>query len=235
MQVAGPQNLASLDRRNHRMYLLTIRSHTMKKLVVLLLASLIASSAFAVMDPDPNGIGIYFDLTADDNCKMVGASMPFNAYLILTNTDAPTVSAYEVGYLNVVPAGMESLLFRLSSLIANGVVSGLDLGNSSNILDGDHIVGLAAPLVSGPATVLHAWQYMLLSPTVTMEMFISSASQSSIEGIYPVILNAETSTLFQAYHSTGIAGDMPVATVNLEPCVVGVENASFGSVKSLFR
>ena len=68
-----------------------------------------------------------------------------------------------------------------------------------------------------------------------MEMFISSASQSSIEGIYPVILNANDSTLFQAYHSTGIEGILPVATVNIADCVVGVEEASFGSVKSLFR
>jgi hypothetical protein len=207
----------------------------MKKLVVLLLASLIASSAFAVVDPDPNGIGIYFDLTADDNCLMVDANVPFNAYLILTNTDAPTVSAYEVGYLNMVPAGMEGLLFRLASTIANGAVSGLDLGDSSDILEGDHIVGLASPLVAGPATVLHAWQFLLLSPMMTMEMYISSASQSSIEGIYPVILNAETSTLFQAFHSSGIEGNLPVATVNIDDCVVGVEDASFGSVKSLFR
>lgn len=208
----------------------------MKKLVVLLLATLVASSAFAVVDPDPNGIGVYFDTNADDNCLMIGASIPFNAYLILTNTTAPTVSAYEVGYINVVPAGMEGMLFRLASTIANGAVSGLDLGDSSNILEGDHIVGLAAPLVASEATVLHAWQFMLLSPAVTMEMFISSASQSSIPGIYPVILNADDSTLFQAYHSSGLEGDMAVAKVNMgEDCVVSVEEASFGSVKSLFR
>jgi hypothetical protein len=204
----------------------------MKKLVVLLLASLIASSAFAVVDPDPNSCGIYFDLTADNNCLTTGPSIPFFAYLILTNTTAPAVSAYEVGYRNVVPAGMEGLLFRLASSIANGAVSGLDLGNSTNILEGDHIVGLAAPIITGPATVLHAWQYMLLS-TFSMEMFIGSASQSSIPGTFPVILNAANSTLFTAGQSTG-GVDTPVATVNL-PCVVGVEDASFGSVKSLFR
>ncbi len=206
----------------------------MKKLVVLLLASLIASSAFAVVDPDPNGIGIYFDVTANETSLTINPSIPFNAYLILTNTDAPAISAYEVGYRNVVPAGMEGLLFRLASTIANGVVTGLDLGDSSDILAGDHIVGLAAPLVAGPATVLHAWQYMILSPDMTMEMYISAASQSSLPGIYPVILNSDSSTLFQAYHSTGIDGDLPVAGVN-GPVPVAVEDASFGSVKSLFR
>lgn len=208
----------------------------MKKLVVLMLVSLMASSAFAVIDPDPNGIGIYFDLNADVLELDIAPSTPFNAYLILTNTTAPAVSAYEVGYLNVVPMGMESLVFRLASTIANGVVGGLDLGDSSDILAGDHIVGLAAPLVTGPATVLHAWQYMVLAPTVTMEMYISAASQSSIPGDQPVVLNADTSSLFQANQSTGGA-DMPVAGVNVPAGVipVGVEEASFGSVKSLFR
>jgi len=205
----------------------------MKKLVVLLLVSLMAGSAFAVTDPDPDMIGIYFDLNANDNCKVIGPSIPFNAYLILTNTTAPAVSAYEVGYTNVVPSGMESMLFRLASTIANGAVSGLDLGDSSDILAGDHIVGLAAPLQAGPATVLHAWQFMILSPDLTMEMFIGAASQSSLPGTFPVILNASDSTLFTAGQSTG-GIDTPVATVNL-PCVVGVEDASFGSVKSLFR
>ena len=75
---------------------------------------------------------------------------------------------------------------------------------------------------------------MLLAPTVTMEIFLTSAGTSSIEGPYPVILNAESSTLFQAGQSTG-GPDVAVATVNIDDCVVGVEEASFGSVKSLFR
>ena len=37
----------------------------MKKLVLMLMASLlVASSAFAVVDPDPNMLGIYFDESA---------------------------------------------------------------------------------------------------------------------------------------------------------------------------
>ena len=207
----------------------------MKKLVVLLLASLVATSAFAVMDPDPNGIGIYFDLTADNNCSEQAASVPFWAYVILTNTTAPSVSGYEVSYEFVGPA--PGTVFRLNSLIANGDVSGLDLGDSADALVGFHIVGLASPLIASEATVLHAWQLMLLAPA-TMEMHISSAPQSSIEGPYPVILNADDNTLFQAFHFTGTdelgEPSYPVATVNGD-CVVGVEDVSFGSVKSLFR
>jgi len=209
----------------------------MKKLVVLLLASLVATSAFAVIDPDPNSIGIYFDLTADINCSDQATSAPFMAYLILTNTTAPTVSAYEVGYLNVGPGPGQ--LFRLNSLIANGDMTGLDIGDNADPMMGSHIVGLSSPIPGAPATVLHSWQYMLLAP-VGMDMYISAADPSTLEGPFPVILNADGNILFQAFHSTGGPptpdGDpgIPVATVNGD-CVVGTEDVSFGSVKSLFR
>lgn len=49
----------------------------MKKLVVLLLVSLMATSAFAVVDPDPDMIGVYFDATADNNCTTAAANVPF--------------------------------------------------------------------------------------------------------------------------------------------------------------
>ena len=103
-----------------------------------------------------------------------------------------------------------------------------------DILNGDHIVGLSAPMVTTPATIIHSYQFMITNPDLTIEMYLTSAGTSSIEGPFPVILNGESSTLFQAGQSTG-GPDVAVATVNLVDCVVGVEEASFGSVKSLFR
>lgn len=205
----------------------------MKPLLVLFVICLVTTSAFAVIDPDPNLIGIYFDISANENCLFINASIPFNAYLILTNTTALSIGAYEVGYRNEVPPGMESLLFRLSSTIADGIVTGLDLGDSSDILEGDNIVGLAEPLVTSPATVLHSWQYMILSPTVTIEMFVTNSYQPSIPGPYPVILDADTHELFQAYHWHGDP-DFAVATVNID-CAYDMEEVGFGSVKALYR
>ena len=203
----------------------------MKKLVVLLLASLIATSAFAVIDPDPDMIGIYFDTNAEENCKMIDANVPFFAYLIATNPTPANINAYEVGMLNVVPAGNEGMVFRLASNIADGVVSGVDVGVSGP-LGGDHIVGLAEPLVTSPATILHSWQFMMLA-IFPMDMFIFQSSAPSIDDVYPVLQNADGSILYTVGQSTG-GPDIPVAGVNSE-CAVAVEEASFGSVKSLFR
>lgn len=56
----------------------------MKKLVVLLLATLVASTAFAQIDPDSDMMGIYFDVGATSNCTDAAPSVPFFAYLCVT-------------------------------------------------------------------------------------------------------------------------------------------------------
>ena len=203
----------------------------MKKLVVILLASLVATSAFAVIDPDPDMIGIYFDTNADNNCLTIGASTPFFAYVVTTNPTPQLINAYEFGFENRMPAGMGGMLFMLSSGFGSGAAAGVDVG-AHTPLGGDYIVGLAASLTTSPATILHTFNYMLLAPT-TIEMFLFQSSKPSIEGTFPVLQNATGSILYTVGQSTG-GFDVPVATVNL-PCVVGVEDVSFGSVKSLFR
>ena len=154
-------------------------------------------------------------------------------YIILTNTTAPSINAYELGLQLVVPAGMESLLFRLASTIANGVVNGVDVG-TNDVLGGDFIVGLAEPLPAQPALILHSFQYMLLAPMV-VENYLSASSNPSIPGNFPVVQNAEGSILMQV----GIMGgnpEYPVGGVNDHTlCPLSTEKASFGSVKSLYR
>ena len=201
----------------------------MKKLVVLLLASLVATTAFAVIDTDPDMIGIYFDTDADNNCLTTPANVPFFAYLITTNPTPANINAYEFGYNIVVPAGMEGMMFRLADTAPTGSV---DVGNSSNVLTGDYVVGMATAYPTTPATVLHTWQYMVLS-VFPAEFYIFQSVKPSVPGTFPVLQNADGSILYTAGQSTG-GWDFPVATVNSD-CVVGVEDASFGSVKSLFR
>jgi hypothetical protein len=230
MQVAGPQFSRPIN-LGEEVPAQLFRRYNMKKLVVLLLASLIATSAFAVIDPDPDMMGIYFDLNADNNCLTSPSGVPFNAYIVLTNTTAPAINAYEVGLDVVVPAGLGGSLFRLSSTIANGVVSGVDVGTNGP-LGGDFIVGLASALPAQPALVLHAMQYLPFA-AMSIEFYIHETSAPSIPGVYPVVQNANGSILMQVGQSTG-GPEFPVATVNTD-CVVGVEETSFGSVKSLFR
>ena len=121
----------------------------MKRLVVLLMVSIMATSAFAVVDPDPDMIGIYFDVNADENCYNNIANVPFFAYAILTNPTGD-VEAFEFVYENIVPAGMEGLTFQLATNLPPDTI---DIG-SGTPLRGNIIAGLAAPLPAAPAVVL---------------------------------------------------------------------------------
>jgi hypothetical protein len=203
----------------------------MKILLILSIVTFGVTSAFAVADPEPNSMGIYFDRSADTNCLTSPAGTPFFTYLILTNPTPDAINAYELGLEIVVPAGMEGQFFQLSSNIADNLVSGIQVGINGP-LGGDYIVGLAGPLPSQPAVILHSWQHILLA-LFPVEIFIGASSLPSIPGSAPVFQDADRTLLMQAIAPTGDFS-YPAATVNSD-CVVGVENMSFGGLKSLFR
>ena len=198
----------------------------MKKLVVLLMVSLMATSAFAVVDPDPDMIGIYFDMTADNNCaEGIAASVPFFAYAILTNPSGTQIDAFEFGYDNNA-FGNEASIFQLATTLPPNAI---DVG-SGTPASGDIIVGLGTPLPAEPATVLVTWQYLLLVP-MSIEMYLTASEPSSLPGGLPVIqMDGELMTV-----GTSTGGPQnPVATVNLG-CVVATESDTWGGVKSLYR
>ena len=67
----------------------------MKKLVVILSCLLMASSAFAVADADPDGIGIWFDLTADTNYVDAPVYAQVMTYLIISNPTTNSIAGWE--------------------------------------------------------------------------------------------------------------------------------------------
>lgn len=203
----------------------------MKTLLVLVLSCLMAFSASAVIDPDPDMLGIYFDLEADNNCITVAANTPFFAYLILTNSTAPAINAYEFGFMNCICAGNETLFFMLASNIAHNVVAGVDVG-SHTALEGQYIVGLAEPIPTTVATLLHSWEFML-GAVLPVQMFIGPTTVPSLPGGLPVVQNAEGSILMTVGTSTG-GPEIPVATMNTD-CVVAAENVTWSDVKVLYR
>jgi len=197
-------------------------------LVILIAVCFWAAGSSAVTDPDPDMLGIYFDMTADENCLTTGASIPFFAYLILTNPTSTTVSGYEFGLDLVVPAGMEGLLFRLADYTFG---CGICMPPYVDPMGGDYIVGLASPRPTEPATILHVWQYMLLS-VFPVEYYLHATFDPLIPGDLPIV-QVEDDALMQVGLSTG-GPDIPVATVNTD-CVVAAEELSLSRIKALYR
>ena len=211
----------------------------MKKLVVLLLVSLVATSAMAQIDPDPNSIGIYFDDGAMENCTTAVPFVPFMAYYCLTNTTVGQVGFYEFGYENIATGPEFSFAFQ-QDFPANGLDESIvgatfDIG-SGNAYLGDHIVAMGLGFPGVPVTILHSKE-LILYQAQSVDMYLFESTQTSVPGRLPVVLDIslDPSEFFTCNQSTG-GWEFPVAQINPPgDCVVALEAASFGSVKSLFR
>ena len=201
----------------------------MKKLVVLLIVSLMAVSAMATIDLDTNSIGVYFDQAAEVNALPVQAnSVPFNVYVCITNPSEAEVHGLEFGYNIVVPAGMEGMLFRLANNLPAGSV---DIGNNANILTGDYVTGLASPLAGSASVPFVSWTFMILVPGLTMDFYITESAIPSLPQGGPAY---EAGGYIVGLGQSSGGPDAPCAMVN-GGTPVAIENASFGAVKSLFR
>ncbi len=193
----------------------------MRKFVTLLMASLLATVAFAGIDTGTDSFGVYFDTAGNDN-SLVGQPIftPFNVYLILANPASAT-NGFEC---TVTPSGAP--YFILATTL--GGVGALDVDSSVN----GFAVGAAQdfPIVGG-VSVLCTWQFMLQAAT-PLEFRITKATIPSMPGDLPVVTGG--GVLRRCGVSSG-AVTSPVAYVNspLEPVTVDV--SSFGSVKGLFR
>ncbi|MEN8007525.1 MAG: hypothetical protein ABFS42_10945 [Candidatus Krumholzibacteriota bacterium] len=200
----------------------------MKTLFTFLLMIFLVGSAVAVVDPDPNSLGIYFDLNADVTYLDVAPDTEFRAYVILTNPTFGFVKGIEFGYESVVPAGMEGMLFRLATIIPPHECCPI----FPYFLKGDYIFGLTPPLPTSAATVLVEWLFMTLAP-MTIEYHLGPSSAPSLPDGFPVVMNENDELI-----SLGISsGDVtvPVAEVNTGHQPVVAESATWGGVKSLYR
>ena len=196
----------------------------MKKSLMILMCTMLASGALATVDPDPDMLGVYFDTTANINCTTQAPSVPFFAYCIATNITAGEIFGVEFGYEIL---GGTGSYFRLAEILPSG---SLNVGDSSLADSGTYIMGFSSPLPgNGANAIVATWQFLLLAP-VSMEIFIGPSTPQSIPDGLPALEIG--GVIVPIGVSTGLGN--AAATINTE-CVVSTEEATFGSVKALFR
>ena len=169
-------------------------------------------------------VGIYADPYGGTNDLFGPPNVPFTAYVILTNPSNALVWGFEFGY--TIALNDPSVLFRLQNALPPEAI---DLGDNSNLLSGDYVVGLATPLISDSAIVLVTWQFMLTSPQ-TAFMDLGPSRIPSLPYSLP------------AYEAGGTIVPMTLAPtcwgtqihVN-ESCPLPVKEQAFGAVKALYR
>ncbi|MBM4131085.1 hypothetical protein FJ250_08655 [bacterium] len=197
----------------------------MKKLVALLLDSMMATVAFAGLDPDFDSFGIYVDPAGMANCGPAGPFQATPVYLLLMNPRSATN-----GFECVVTAAGVSAFNMTTALGGAGPID-VDGRRGANL--NGFAVGCASNYVpANGAIVLATMTYMLMAPG-ELAFYIGQAQIPSMPGGLPVV------TGDGVLRRCGVASgnvNLPVGGFNLGgACPISEEVSSFGEVKSLFR
>jgi len=200
----------------------------MKTLLTLLVVVLVPVGVMATVDPDPNGIGVYFDLDGDVVCTTTSA--PFAntvAYLLVTNPDASSgVSGWEAQIWTEGAAPAAPMWTLSAGLDVDPSPAGFQVG-----------IGTISPLPYGITVLLATWSAFVMSPFDEISFFVTGVPGSvSFPGSpgYAVGDNAGDLRPLQVSSGTGLTA--PVAMINSIECsVVANEDMTFSGVKALYR
>lgn len=205
----------------------------MKRLIIstFLLTIFPFSLAQAVIDPEPDRIGIYFDQNADISDHHAPELVPFFAYVIITNPTQSGISGYEFGYKFTTRPDQEPNFLRLVVNLPQGA---LDSGDSDSVFQGDYVILLAEPLPVNIATVLLTWQFILLE-YFPVDLFLEAGVNSEHGYGFPSYNVGDEIYGLDISGACGFEADwIPSAYIN-SWCPLPVESTLFGSVKSLYR
>ncbi len=198
---------------------------TMKKFALILIATmLVASAAVAQLDPDDDGIGVYFDPCACVNCLTLDAGN-HNGYLVITHPTSPIgVGGWEAKMTVEGPA-----------YIVNMSLEG-DAINVATRPD-EYIVGVAAPLYnpySFPAIVVAIMDILIVDTAAPVNFYLDGVYFHSGPERFPAYLDGVDYDIIKMLQQSTGGPEFPVATINGE-CAVAVESESWDGVKALYR
>ncbi len=200
----------------------------MKKIAfALLLTVFLTGNALAQLDPDDDGIGIYFDPCACVNCLDLPAGEHLG-YVVITH-----------------PTSEEGVLGWEASIWAEGPGVILEyefMGDAVNFATrpNELIVGLGSPLInpySFPAVVMAIVHIFIFDETAPLNFFIDEVYFNSIPDVHqPAYLDGSDYTIIKPLQQIQGGPHLPVAIVNGN-CddVVATENTSFDGLKALYR
>ncbi len=201
----------------------------MKKIAfALLLTAFITGNAFAQLDPDNDGIGIYFDPCACVNCLELPANQEHLGYVVITH---PTSDAGVLGW--------EAKIWSEGP----AVVTNWELmGDATNFAtrDNEFVVGLGSPIVNPytyPAVVVAIMHLFIFDESAPIEFFIDEVYFNSIPEIHqPAYLDGADYNIIKPLQQIQGSADLPVAVVN-GSCddIVATENTTFDGLKALYR
>ena len=198
----------------------------MKKLLAFTAILALSTVAMAQLDPDPDGMGIYFDMDATITCVENDPGMaPVEVYLLLTNPSGPTVGAWECD----IPEDVEAYIAGIW-VMAN---DGLNTGSGTEYQVG---LGLVPFPVEGNVFLLASRSMLFLGLETDHAVFSLGgvAGSQSFPGGEPGYL-VDLGILVPCQVPFGVLGG-ETAWVNMPgSCnIVANDDMTWGEVKSLY-
>ncbi len=194
------------------------------KTMILLMALALVSVASAQLDPEPDGMGIYFDMGGTEVCYSTMA--PFEsvtAYLLLTNMSNPD--------------GIDSWEASLE-VIGNPVAPQWFSAFCPISIDNPMILhcGPGPALPAAPVVVLATWTGFVQSPTDVIEFQISGIDENTPPRYWaPGWIVPNDAHVFMPFPPEG-PGRPSAFIAPPEQChPLSGDDATFGTLKALYR
>ncbi len=184
-----------------------------------------AGAAFAVADPSPDGVGVYFDENADVGQAWIAAYTPFYVHVVLTNPTLLSIEGAEFGWFVQTTPGSESSLMLFSYLEAGDPDVTLPI-NELDPLGGDVDCHWSSPLPTQETHVLLTLGYMLMTNMWADISIVAGRDVLTPDGL---------PSYWNALGVCGMGANLTCSgRINLQ-CDVGTETRSFGEIKALYR
>ena len=199
------------------------------------LSLLAPSTGFAQIHDYDNQVGLFLsaDGTGGTNSNDIGT--PVFVYLVLLRPVDDLNGGAPYGDINAFECTLTftgGALFKLGDALPP---TGINVGDNTDIGQGflEYIVGIgtSVPVTLGSVTLI-TFQFMATTPAET----IIALTPTSRPGIPGEMAFQSVSGQLRIMYDAGGEADAPVFSFNgVDGGVVAVEDASFGSVKSLYR
>jgi len=192
----------------------------MKLLMSLTFIALFSTTALAIVNPNENVMGPYFDAAADLDClEGVESNTELPIYIILTRPTFSELHGFEFGM------DYGSNLILIGQAFANS--EALNVGSGD-----DFIVGFGSPTYTDEATLLITLSMLHLGTATSPSYFALRGSQpSSLDPAYPTVLLSDGELLSTALHSEY----RPYNNLINGQCGFEDEGRSWDGVKTLYR
>ena len=187
----------------------------------LVLAAIAAGIAGAQPDPDPDGVGLYFDLAGAVHVAQVAPGTEVDLYLLLTNASAA--------------AGVAGWECRIELGATNNIVTAWQaVGYTGSYwTPPDFSIGLQQPLPWAPAIHLLTVTVLVLDPSCCW-FFIVPHPIPMIPGMILYADGADPAHLIPMHPATG-GMEIPVAGINCAEPPLPAASVRWGAVRCLYR